>query len=512
MSDPSFYWFDYETFGTHPAWDRPCQFAGIRTDLDLNEIDDPLMLYCRQPMDYLPHPEACKITGISPILANRQGFRECKFIERIVKEIGKPETCSLGYNSIRFDDEFTRHTLFRNFFDPYEHEYREGASRWDLLDIVRLTRALRPDGINWPTKENGAPSNKLEHLSLANGITHIDAHDALSDVRATIELARLIKSKQPKLFHFAFDNRDKHAVAKQLNVADPQISLFVSGLVPAKRSHIAPILPLALHPSNRNSVIVLDLENDPSPLTSFDDDQLYQAFFSAKSDLPEGQSSRQPRLRTLQINKCPVVVPYSALLNKDAERLGLSKLNIERHAKTAKTLVMNKEMLGRIKQAIGRQSWSDGHSDVDGSLYSGSFMSPADKERAALLRASAPENMQDISANFEDKRFVELAWRYQARNFPESLSKEEQQRWREHCHARLSDGSAPWLGFETFKQQMERNEWQESDMQLKDDLEAHLSSVSMHASAELTDSGVQRLSASVETQTEDALNKIAPTT
>ncbi|MFT5897180.1 MAG: exodeoxyribonuclease-1, partial [bacterium] len=205
----SFYWFDYETFGTHPAWDRPCQFAGVRTDADLNVIGEPLVIYCRQSPDYLPNPEACRITGISPQLANAKGLCEAQFIRLIHEQMTYPGTCSVGYNNIRFDDEFTRHTLFRNLFDAYEQEWKNDCSRWDLLDIVRLTRALRPDGIQWPTNENGLSSNRLEHLSVANGIEHSQAHDAMSDVWATLGMAKLIKQMQPRLFNYAFNQRGK---------------------------------------------------------------------------------------------------------------------------------------------------------------------------------------------------------------------------------------------------------------------------------------------------------------
>lgn len=462
------------------------------------------MLYCRQSPDYLPHPEACKVTGLSPLQVNQQGLPENQFIEQIVKEIGAPGTCSLGYNSIRFDDEFSRHTLFRNFMDPYEHEYRDGASRWDLLDVVRLTRALRPEGIIWPENDKGRPSNKLEHLSAANGIAHVDAHDALSDVHATIALAKLIKSKQPKLFHYAFENRSKQALSTLVNVKNPGISLLVSGTVPANRSHIAPILPLALHPTNRNSVIVLDLANNPSPLIKADEEQINQMFFSAKQNRSQDLTTRPPALRTIQLNKCPVVVPYAVLHDNDAQRLNMSKTHIERHARLAQNELMNEDVLTRIKQAVTMQSWPDTHDDVDGSLYSGGFMSAADKRRAELLRHAEPAKMQAIGAHFEDKRFVELAWRYQARNFPESLTQEQQQRWREQCHERLSDDSAPWVGLNAFTKQLDSDTWKQSDKGLNDELRRYLSSMAAFVSAPNT-SGSQALLDDVETTLEAVL-------
>jgi exodeoxyribonuclease-1 len=205
----SFYWHDYETWGADPSRDRPAQFAGVRTDASLNIIGKPLMAYCRPGDDLLPHPEACLVTGITPQQARAQGVCEAEFFELIHQQLSHPGTCGVGYNNIRFDDEITRYGLFRNFFDPYAREWQNGNSRWDTIDMVRLTHALRPEGIEWPTREDGTPSFRLEQLTLANNIAHQGAHDALSDVYASIDLARLVRARQPRLFDFALELRNK---------------------------------------------------------------------------------------------------------------------------------------------------------------------------------------------------------------------------------------------------------------------------------------------------------------
>ncbi|MBT3197510.1 MAG: exodeoxyribonuclease I, partial [Gammaproteobacteria bacterium] len=204
MTTTTLLWHDYETFGADTRGDRPVQFAGIRTDLELNPIGEPLMVYCRPAADYLPQPEACLITGITPQEALQKGESENTFIQQVVEELGAPGSCGVGYNSLRFDDEITRNTLYRNLYDPYEREWKWGNSRWDIIDLLRLTRALRPEGIEWPLYEDGRPSMRLEHLTVANGIEHGMAHDALADVYATIAMARLVKQKQPRLYHYVF--------------------------------------------------------------------------------------------------------------------------------------------------------------------------------------------------------------------------------------------------------------------------------------------------------------------
>lgn len=146
----SFYWHDYETWGTDPRRDRAVQFAGLRTDLDFNPIGRPLMVYAKPADDMLPQPGACLVTGITPQHARKEGVCEADFFRAVHDELSRPGTCALGYNSIRFDDEFTRYGLYRNFYDPYAREWQNGNSRWDIIDTVRLMRALRRKGSTGP--------------------------------------------------------------------------------------------------------------------------------------------------------------------------------------------------------------------------------------------------------------------------------------------------------------------------------------------------------------------------
>ena len=199
----TFLFYDLETFGADPRRSRIAQFAAVRTDAQLQVIEEPVSLFVQPADDLLPSPVATLITGITPQQALRDGLPEAEAAARIVEEMARPGTCTLGYNSLRFDDEFVRHTLFRNFFDPYEREWRSGNSRWDLLDVLRLAHALRPDGLTWPRREDGATSFRLEHLALANHVREGDAHEALSDVHATIGLARLLRQAQPRLWDYA---------------------------------------------------------------------------------------------------------------------------------------------------------------------------------------------------------------------------------------------------------------------------------------------------------------------
>jgi exodeoxyribonuclease-1 len=282
----TFYWHDYETFGVDPSRDRPVQFAGIRTDAELNIIGEPLMLFARPSRDVLPQPQACLVTGITPQQALAQGVPEAEFIARIHEQLSQPGTCGVGYNSIRFDDEVTRYALYRNFYDAYAREYQNGNSRWDIIDMVRLTHALRPEGIEWPRGEDGAVSFRLELLTAANGIGHAAAHDALSDVEATIALARLIRDKQPRLFDYALKMRSKQAVLAELDMAAMKPVLHVSGMFGAARNNIGLVVPISRHPRNKNEIICYDLAIDPAPLAELDADALRQRLSASPKNPP----------------------------------------------------------------------------------------------------------------------------------------------------------------------------------------------------------------------------------
>jgi exodeoxyribonuclease I len=418
----TFYWHDYETWGTDPRRDWPAQFAGIRTDAELNVIGKPLVHYCKPSNDMLPHPEACLVTGITPQKASTEGVCEAEFFAAIHREIALPGTCTVGYNNIRFDDEFTRYGLYRNFFDPYAREWQNGNSRWDIIDIVRLTRALRPEGIEWPIKEDGVTSFRLEELTKANAIEHTAAHDALSDVYATIAMARLIRQQQPRLFDYLLKLRNKRMVAEQLNSVTKNPVLHVSSKYPAKDGCIAMVVPLTNHPVNRNAVIVYDLRCDPSPLIELGVEEIKQRVFTSRADLPEGVE-RIP-LKEVHINKCPVVVPMNTLTDAAAAEWQIDVAVAERHLEMIRTASLD----SKIQQVYTGREF-DPIADPDQALYGGGFFSDADRRNMECVRATPVSDLAALDISFEDARLPEMLFRYRARNWPDTLSVDEKSRW-----------------------------------------------------------------------------------
>lgn len=417
------YWHDYETWGEVPAKDRPSQFAGIRTDEDLNVIGAPLVTYCKPTNDVLPKPEACLVTGISPQKALAEGLSEPEFIAAIHAELSQPGTCGVGYNTLRFDDEVTRYCLYRNFFDPYEREWRNGNSRWDIIDMVRLTRALRPEGIEWPNHEDGRPSFKLEHLTVANGIGHEAAHDALSDVHATIAVAKLIKDKQPALYDHIYQLRSKKKVTELIDLMNRKPLLHISSMFPSENGCAAIVAPLAMHPVNKNAVIVCNLSVDPTPLINLSAEEIAEKLYTRTEDLAEGEV-RLP-LKLVHLNKCPVLTTVKLLDDEAAQRLSIDKALCEKHWQ----MVSQTDLKKKLQQVYQASNFKPSP-DPEQQLYDG-FLNDADKRTSERVRRASAEQFTDQNFAFEDPRLAAIFFRYRARYFPQTLSDNERQEWEE---------------------------------------------------------------------------------
>ncbi len=418
----SFLWYDLETFGRDPRRSRIAQFAAIRTDEDLREVDAPISWFCRPADDVLPSPVATLITGITPQQALHEGCIEAEFFARIQEEMAAPGTCAVGYNSLRFDDEFIRFGLYRNFHDAYEREWRNGNSRWDLLDVLRLARALRPEGLEWPLREDGHASFKLEELAAANGVRDGMAHEALSDVRALIGLARKLKDAQPRFWDYVLKLRDKKTVRGLCDLVAHTPMLHVSGRFPAEHRHAALVAPLAVHPVIGTRVIAYDLGVDPAAFAVLDDATLKARLFTPKAQLPEG-TQRLP-LKEIHTNRCPALLPLAHVRPAEMTALGL---DAEVALARAGWLAANPQFIARCT-ALFAESREFGPTDADGDLYGG-FVGDADRRLFPRIRSAEPSALPRFAGQLQDERLKTLLFRYQARNWPETLDAQQRRVW-----------------------------------------------------------------------------------
>lgn len=419
----TFFFYDLETSGLNPREARIMQFAGIRTDIDLNQIGEPINFLVRLDEDTLPSPEALMVTGITPQQTVADGYSEAEFAKILITEIFTPETTIVGFNNIRFDDEFIRHLFWRNFYDPYEWGYKDGRSRWDLLDVVRMTRALRPEGIQWPFDDKGAAVNKLELISKINGIDHFKAHDALSDVQALIAVTKLIHDKQPQLYDYLLKMRDKNEIKKLVNLDYKQPFVYVSGKLEANYNKTTVGFPLT---SGKNgNVIIYDLRYDPTPFVGMSSKDLAKKIFASWDERQADNFIKLP-IKELQYNHVPAVAPLGVLNQSDGwSKIKLDELTIEKHKNI---LLSAPEFAENVRSAMEVRTNYEKTIDPEAQLYDG-FVLDVDKMRIEKIRNSSCQELADFHPNFVDERLSPLLLHYKARNFPKSLAEDEVELW-----------------------------------------------------------------------------------
>ena len=435
----TFFFYDLETSGLNPREDRVMQFAGIRTDMDLNPVGEPMNILVKLNDDTLPSPEAILVTGITPQATKDDGYSEAEFAKTLYDEVFTPDTITIGFNSIRFDDEFIRYLLWRNFYDPYEWAWSDGRSRWDMLDVVRMTRAIRPVGIEWPVNEKGEPVNKLELLSKVNGLAHEKAHDALSDVEALISVAKLIKQKQPQLFEYLLNMRDKKEVKKLVNLDDKRPFVYSSGRYDTEYNKTTVSFPLTA--GKNGNVLVYDLRYDPTNFLEKTSKQLAENIFANYETRQQDDFVKVP-VKELQYNRVPAVAPLGVLESGDGwAKIKLDKDSITKHRDI---LLSNPTFAENIRSVFENREEFEKSSDAEAQLYD-SFVPDVDKLRIEKVRGSSEAQLADFNPNFNDERLSPLLLHYKARNYPRTLSEEEVVVWEKWRSARIMNTMSSYI-------------------------------------------------------------------
>ena len=469
----TFYFYDLETTGVSPRNSRVMQFAGQRTDEQLNPIGEPDNILIKITPDILPEPEAILITKITPQQTLQDGISEAEFLKYFVSEIATANTTMVGFNNIRFDDEFMRFMLWRNFYDAYEWQWKDGSSRWDLLDMIRMTRALRPDKIKWPFSSDGKPTNRLELLSSVNKLAHSNAHDALSDVTASIEVARLVKLKQPKLFDYLLNIRGKAKVSGLVNSSQP--FLYTSGRYPSKFLHTTIVAKLADHP-DRQAALVYDLRTDPDQFVNQTPEQLAELWGA------RGKDAAYFPVKSLVYNRAPAIAPLSVLNKESAERLEIDNHIIENNLKKLNASPDSGDKIIRAWELMKPSVQPDLIADplkVDEQLYDG-FISDADKTKTSVVRAADSNKLADLNLDFADNRLSLLLPLYKARNYPRSLTSDEQEAWENFRKQKLLSGGESSLiatYFEKLNELAERSDLTDEQKYLLEELNLYGQSI-----------------------------------
>ncbi len=428
----TFFFYDLETSGLSGRDDRVMQFAGIRTNMDLQPVGEPYNLLVKLSEDTLPSPDAIMVTGITPQQTVADGYTEAEFAKILNEEVFTSETIVVGFNNIRFDDEFIRHLFWRNFYDPYEWCWKDGRSRWDLLDVVRMTRALRPDGIKWPIDKDGKATNRLELLASANKISHTKAHDALSDVEALIAMTKLIKDKQPQLYEYLLDMRDKNKIKQFVNLDDKKPFVYTSGRYDAEHEKTTVAFPLT---SGKNgNVVVYDLRYDPTDFINLSSKDLAKKIYATWEERTADDFVKLP-VKELQYNRAPAVAPLGVLAQEDGwEKIHLDQAMIEKH----KSILLSAPAFAEnIRSLLENKPDYKKSPEPEAQLYD-SFLADRDKLRVEAVRNATERELADFHPEFSDDRLPPLLLHYKARNFPSTMSEDEANSWEQWRSTRIA--------------------------------------------------------------------------
>ncbi|WP_407275424.1 exodeoxyribonuclease I [Halothiobacillus sp. DCM-1] len=452
----TYLFYDFETTGADPACDRPVQFAALRTDAAFNPVGEPVMYFAELSEEVLMHPAAARITGILPTRLPALGaLPEVVFAARLQALFREPGTCAVGFNNLRFDAELLRYLFWRNLREPYDHEWQDGNSRFDVLDCARALRALRPEGVVWPVDDAGQPTLRLEALTAANGIPHHGAHDALADVCATRDLFALCHRAQPKLVDYLLTLRDKATVAEFVD--HPQRR---TGFV-----HISPMIATAWRNASvfanfgspngiKTQRILWDLRADPARILDESVESLAVARFITRDD-PRGVS-RLP-IKLLHLNRAPLVTSIRLLDEAGlVERLLLDVSQLRQHQATAAQFMP--EMADKLQQVMA-MSAEFPPKPAECALYDG-FLDRADRARLAQFSRAVDQALAAtgtvaaatmaspvqalLRQDWQDARLRALVPRFVARHWPALLDEGAAKEW---AHWRQAQLAGKWPEF-----------------------------------------------------------------
>ena len=424
MTSTSFYFYDLETSSGSPRTGRIMQFAGQRTDQDLKPIGEPDNILVKLSDDVIPEPDAILVHGITPQQTLSDGVTEVELAKYFDTKIATPGTIFVGFNNIRFDDEFMRRLCYRTFFDPYQWHWKENRSRWDMMDVIRMMRALRPDGLKWPMLD-GKPTVKLELMAKENKILHENAHDALSDVMALIELTQKVKNAQPKLFEYLLQMRDKKKVAELVFAGSPFV--YASGKFSSENEKTTVVQLLLKHP-RRDSAVVYDLRCDPTEWLNKSVDELVKHW-----QVRYGDNLKPLPVKIIHFNKCPAVAPMSVLDDLSKKRINIDITVIETNKQWLKA---NPEFVQKIEKALDiieneQQTKLPLESTVDDQLYD-KFWVDDDQLEMRQIRAADMSDSDNLIKEIHNKRLREIIPLYKARNYKKLLTPEEHIKWEDH--------------------------------------------------------------------------------
>ncbi len=398
----TYLFYDLETTGLNKVFDQVLQFAAIRTDMTFKEIERYNIMIKLRP-DVIPSP-AAMITHRISLKQSMQGICEYEAIVQIHRILNQANTISLGYNTATFDDEFLRFCFHRNMLPPYEHQYKNGCSRMDLLPITNIYYLYKREVLIWPEIDK-KPTMKLEHLSTANKLATGQAHNAMVDVEATLELARRFSSKEPNIWHYlegyfnkATDKKriEKIPISFESVACCNRIGLMIGNKYGSDNQYQVPVLLIGSSIPYKNQNIWLRL------------------------DLPELRKGIPEETWVIRkkYGEPGIVLP--------ADPQHWDSLSPERQAIVAENkewLQSHTHLFHQIIQYHREFRYPKiPNLDIDAALYQNDFLSSQEQTQCQQFhQASLADKIKLVGTLFEDIQMRQLASRLLCRNYPQNL-------------------------------------------------------------------------------------------
>ena len=390
----TYLFYDIETTGLNKSFDQVVQFAAIRTDKDLNFLES-YEYKVKLNKDVIPSPYAL-ITHRIGISDLDDGLTEYEAIKKIHKLLNEPNTISLGYNTLGFDDEFLRFSFYRNLLTPYTHQFANNCKRMDIFPIAVMFHLFKNEIIKWPKLE-GKTSLKLEQLNFANKLASGQAHDAMVDVKATLALAKLF-FQEKNMWDYLADFFNKHVDLKRVADLKDQMALVLDGFFGADNFYQCPAILLGNHLHYKNQLLWLRLDTEDLTKTTIDN----------------------VKETTRVINKKPGE-PSFILPMKD-RFVKLSKERLELAQKNLKWLHDNPKKYDIIANHYKEYKHPTyENTDIDASLYLNGFMSQTEQRFCDNFHKSTIEEKIKMTKDLNSSNIKTISERVLARNFNQSF-------------------------------------------------------------------------------------------
>ena len=417
----NYIFYDFETTGRESNWDQIIQVGAVLTNSCFQEIDRFESRCCLRP-GIIPYPQAILVNKSSTSDLTKTKLSHFSLIELMLAKFKSwGSAIYIGYNTISFDEEFLRKSLFKTLFDPYL-TLNNGNKRSDLLNILRANHAYFPDSIKIPLNEKGKLSFKLDQIAPFNGISDFSAHDAIGDTIATIKLAELIKNKSPELWKASLltTNREETDFIIKNNKIFCITETFFGKTMPF-------IVSLLCHHPKYKWAQCFDLKNNPEDYINLTPESL------------EHFMSKSPKIiRNLRSNKSPIIM-NSNHISKINEYKHISEKELLRRADIISSNINFKQTVEKIleKKALEKEDYiSQEDINYEETIYH-SFSTNYEKIVMEEFHISPWEDKLKIAHKFKDERNYYFAERLIYEEKPSLLPKENLNKINRHIATQI---------------------------------------------------------------------------